>query len=161
MVGNEINPAKEPVPPGVVTLIEPEPPEGVTAVIVVGEIVLNELAGTPAKLTAVTPLKLVPVMVTVTPAAAVVGTKPVIPGGGRKVKPPREPWPVGVTTFTFPEAPLPTVALMEVDDNTVNPNAETPPKLTDVAPKKFTPVIMTRLPAPAIVGVKEVTITGG
>ena len=91
MVGKEINPANEPVPPGVVTLIKPEPLEGTTAVIVVGEIVLNELAGTPAKLTAVTPLKLVPVIVTVTPAAADVGTKPVIAGGGRKMKPPREP----------------------------------------------------------------------
>ena len=123
MVGKEINPPKEPVPPGVVTLMNPEPPEGVTAVIVVVETLTKELAATPAKLTPVTPLKLVPVMVTVTPAAADVGVKLVITGGGRKMKPPREPWPVGVTTFTFPEAPLPTVALMEVDDITVNPFA--------------------------------------
>ena len=81
-VGNEMYPVNEPVPPTVVTLTDPDPPDGVMAVIVVGDTTIKEVAGTLAKLTAVTPEKFVPVIVTVTPAAADVGLKLVTVGGG-------------------------------------------------------------------------------
>lgn len=144
-----------------VTLTEPEGPEGATAVILVGETTIKELAATPAKLTDVTLIKLVPVMVTVVPAVADVGVKDVIVGGGIYVKPVFEPWPVAVTTLTLPDAPLPTVALIEVFDKTVKAVAGTPPKLTAKVPEKLSPVMLTTFPVAAAVGVNEETITGG
>ena len=77
------------------------------------------------------------------------------------MNPPSEPWPVVVTTFTAPDAPAPTKALIDVEERTVKLLAFTPPKLTDVAPVKFKPVIITWLPVAAVVGVNELTITGG
>jgi hypothetical protein len=69
------------VPPGVIIEIVPvaEPAAG-TAVIVVAFVTLNEAAATPLKLTAVAPVRLVPVMVTVAPAQTDVGLKLVIVG---------------------------------------------------------------------------------
>ena len=60
----------------------PEAPEPTTAVIVVENTTLKDVAGTPPKLTAVAPVKLVPVMTTVESVAAVVGLKEVIVGVG-------------------------------------------------------------------------------
>jgi hypothetical protein len=103
---------------------------------------VNEVAAVPPKLTAVTPVKFVPVMVTVCPVPAEVGLKEVIVGGGKKVKPARVPVPDAVVTDTEPEAPAPTVALMLVALTTVNVVAAVPPKLTAVAPVKFVPVML-------------------
>ena len=144
-----------------VTLIDPDGPEGAIAVITVGETTVKEVAATPPKLTAVTPIKLVPVMVTVVPAAAETGVNEVIVGGDINVNPALEPWPVEVITLTLPDAPVPTVALIDVLDNTVNAVAAIPPKLTAVVPKKLSPVMLTTFPVAAAVGVKEETITGG
>jgi len=55
-------------------------PAATTAVMLVAETTLNEVAAVPPKLTAVAPVKLVPVIVTVAPVAAVVGAKLVIVG---------------------------------------------------------------------------------
>ena len=79
--GRKVNPEREAVPPGVVTLMLPDAPAATTAVILVVETTLNEVAGVPPKLTAVAPPRSVPVMVTVAPAAAVNGAKEVITGG--------------------------------------------------------------------------------
>ena len=69
------------VPPGVVTVIFPVViPEGITAVICVALSTTNEVAATPLKLTVVAPVKLVPVMTTLSPVQAVVGVKLVIVG---------------------------------------------------------------------------------
>ena len=69
------------VPAGVVTEMLPVDCPGTTAEILVGELTLNDNAATPPKLTAVVPLKLVPVMVTVLPTAAVTGANELIAGG--------------------------------------------------------------------------------
>ncbi len=56
-------------PPGEVTTTDAAPivPIGVIAVIWVGELTVNEAAFTPPKVTAVTPVKLLPVIITVVP----------------------------------------------------------------------------------------------
>ena len=87
------------------------------------------------KVTAVAPVKLVPLIVTVVPTAPLVGVKLVIVGGGITVKvlllvavPP------GVVTLTGPVvAPLGTVAEIEVSDVTVKV-ALVPLNRTAVAP---------------------------
>ena len=83
MVGAGINvkPARVAVPPGVVTLTFPVAPEPITAVIFVDEFTVNEVAATPPKLTAVVPVKLVPIIVIVVPEPPVIGEKDVIVGG--------------------------------------------------------------------------------
>jgi hypothetical protein len=125
----------------------------------VAELTVNEAAGVPPKLTAVAPVKLVPVMVTVVlhgPADA--GVKEVMVGKGtvRYVNPAnvatQPPTPV---TETVPLAPAPTTEEMLVAELTVNEVAGVPPKLTAVAPVKFVPVIVTVVPVEAEVGVKE------
>jgi hypothetical protein len=112
-------------------------------VILVALTTVNEVAAVPPKLTAVAPVKFVPVIVTVCPVPAEIGLKDVIVGGGRYVKPARVPVPVAVVNDTEPDAPEPTVALMLVALTTVNVVAAVPPKLTAVAPVKFVPVILT------------------
>ena len=61
------------MPAEVVTEMLPLVPDPITAVILVGETILNDVAAVPPKLTAVAPVKLVPVSVTVEPNAAVDG----------------------------------------------------------------------------------------
>jgi hypothetical protein len=79
--GGIVNPANTAVPPGVVTLTFPEAPAASTAVMLVAETTLKEVAAAPPKLTAVAPVKFVPVKVTVAPVAALVGVNEVIVGG--------------------------------------------------------------------------------
>ena len=79
--GIKVNPASTAVPPGVVTLTFPEAPAASTAVMLVAETTLKEVAAVPPKLTAVAPVKFVPVKVTVAPLAALVGVNEVIVGG--------------------------------------------------------------------------------
>jgi hypothetical protein len=79
--GGKVNPASTPVPLGVVTLTFPEVPAATTAVMLVAETTVKEVAAVPPKLTAVAPVKSVPVTVTVVPLAALVGVKEVIVGG--------------------------------------------------------------------------------
>jgi hypothetical protein len=62
----------------VVTLTLPLVPEPTTAVIEVALTTVNDEAAVPPKLTAVTPVKFVPVIVTVVPVFADVGVKEVI-----------------------------------------------------------------------------------
>ena len=63
--GTNVKPASVPIPPGVVTDTLPEVPDATTAVMLVAETTLNDVAAVPPKLTAVAPVKLVPVMVMV------------------------------------------------------------------------------------------------
>ena len=79
----KVNPAKLPVPPGAVTDTEPLLPEPTNAVIVVAFTTVKDVAATPLKLTAVVPVRFVPVMVTIAPVVAVVGEKDVIVGGAK------------------------------------------------------------------------------
>ena len=68
------------VPLRVVTDTLPDEPLAGTAEIDVALITLKEAAAVPPKLTAVAPVKLVPVMVTVAPDVAVVGVNDVMVG---------------------------------------------------------------------------------
>ena len=78
----KLNPAKLAVPPGVVTDRSPDAPYPTTAVMIVDDTTVTEAAGALPKLTAVAPLKSVPVIVTVVPGIAVVGVNEAITGGG-------------------------------------------------------------------------------
>ena len=138
-----VNPVLLAMPFDVVTLTLPVVPAPTIAVILVALTTVKELAAVPPKLTAVAPVKFVPVIVTVCPVPAEVGLKDVIVGGGKYVKPARVPVPDAVVTETEPDAPAPTVALMLVALTTVNVVAAVPPKLTAVSPVKFVPVIFT------------------
>ena len=143
-----------------VTLIFPVVPLPTIAVILVGEFTTKDAADVPPKLTEVAPFKLIPVIDTVTPVAAEVGVNDVITGNGTNVNPARLSVPYGVTTFTFPVAPVPKTAFIVLGEITVNVFAATPPKLTAVAPERLFPEIVTVWPCPVEVGLNEV-ITGG
>jgi hypothetical protein len=81
-------------PPGVVTLTLPQFPALTTAVIEVLFTTVKELAGVPPKLTAVAPVKLVPVMVTVVPLPALAGVKALIVGAAASENPMEEKRPL-------------------------------------------------------------------
>jgi hypothetical protein len=75
-----------PVPEGAVTTMRPVvEPAGTTVVICVGELTVNVVA-TPLNVTAVAPVKLVPVRTTAVPAAPKPGAKEVTVGGVITVK---------------------------------------------------------------------------
>ena len=141
--GNQLNPDRVAVPPMVETETKPDVPAPTTAVMEVEDTTVNDVAGVPPKLTAEAVEKLVPVMVTVVPAPALVGVKEVMVGAGIKVKPARDAVPPGVVTDTLPDDPVPTVAVMVVGESTVNEVAFVVPNLTTVAPVKLVPVIVT------------------
>ena len=79
--GRNVNPANDAEPPGVVTLMLPEDPVPTTAVILVGETTVKDAAFVPPKLTAVAPVKLVPVIVITAPGLPDKGVKEVMAGG--------------------------------------------------------------------------------
>ena len=73
------------VPAGVITEIFPEVPVPTTAVKVVDDTTLKDVAAVPPKVTPVAPVRFVPVIVTVVPAIPLVGVKLVIPGSNEAV----------------------------------------------------------------------------
>jgi hypothetical protein len=77
-----VKPARDAVPPVVVTLTAPVAPVPTTALILDALLTVYDAAGVPPKLTAVAPVKLVPVIITVAPGIADVGEKEVIAGAG-------------------------------------------------------------------------------
>ena len=77
-----VKPAFVAEPPAVVTITFPVAPFPTTAVMVVALVTVNDVAAVPPKLTAVAPVKLVPVMVMVAPGFADVGVNEVIVGSG-------------------------------------------------------------------------------
>lgn len=163
MVGafTKVKPARVAVPPGVVTATLPEVPLETTAVILVALTTLKEVAGVPPNVTAVAPVRLVPVMVTVRPVPDEVGVKDEMVGAGTNVKPAKEAEPPGVVTETLPLAPFATTAVMVVEFETLYEVAATPPKLTAVALVKLVPVRVTVAPGPAEVGAIEVIVGAG
>ena len=135
----------------------PVVPLPITAVMLVALTTLNDAAGVPLKLTAVAPLKLVPVRVTV----ATMGDGFVVAFEmvGAGLKPARVAVPPGVVTDTLPAVePAGTTAVILVGLTTVYDVAAMPLKLTAVAPVKLVPVIETVVPLAAIVGVNAVTV---
>ena len=87
--------------------------------------------------------------------------KEVIVGAGKNKKSAIVAVPPGVVTVIFPDAPVPTTAVMLVDELTVYDEAAIPPKLIAVAPVKFVPVIVTDVPVAAFDGPNEVIVGGG
>jgi hypothetical protein len=150
-----------PVPTAFVTEMGPVvAPTGTTAVIRVEELTLKDVAAKPLNLTAVAPVKLVPVRVTVVPTQPLVGVNEVIDGAPAVTLKLLElvAVPCGVWTEIAPvEAPAGTVAVICVEELTVNV-ADVPAKRTEVAPVKFVPVMTTDVPAAPLVGLKLVIV---
>jgi hypothetical protein len=149
-------------PSAVVTLMGPVvAPAGTVAVILVALTTLN-VAAVPLKVTAVAPVKFVPVIVTVVPTGPKVGVNEAIVGTPVLVT--VNLWelqsvPPGVVTQIFPVvAPLGTVAVIWVDETTLNVLEETPLNVTLVAPVRFVPVMVTDVPTGPLVGVNEVIV---
>ncbi len=149
------------VPPAVVTLIGPVvAPADTVARIEVAEVTVK-LALTELKVTEVAPLKFVPLMITLVPTGPLVGAKLVIVGGSTTVNalllvavPP------AVVTLIGPVVtPAGTIARIEVAEVTVK-LALTELKVTEVAPLKFVPPMITLVPTGPLVGAKLVIVGG-
>lgn len=82
--GEKIKPANEAVPPGEVRLTAPLLPAPTIAKIDVEETTVKEVTGVPPNVITDVPVKFVPVMLIMAPAAALVGVKFVIVGAGGK-----------------------------------------------------------------------------
>ncbi|MCY7421459.1 MAG: hypothetical protein LH478_06910, partial [Chitinophagaceae bacterium] len=86
---------------------------------------MNDVAGVPPKVTAVTPLKFAPYITTVLPVVADVGKNEEMvgdPAGAIKVKPVFDAVPTLFATLTLPDEPRPTTAFIRtlVSDTIVN-----------------------------------------
>lgn len=144
------------VPPGVVTRTGPVvTPEAAVAMICVAELTLKDAAFKALKVTAVAPLKPVPLMVTTVPALPLAGVKLVMLG-----TPTTEKLltlctvPLAVVTLSGPVlAPAGTVAVIRAEELTAAPTAVTPLKATLLTLTKFAPVIVTLLPTGPLGGV--------
>jgi hypothetical protein len=149
-------------PTGVVTLIGPVVAvAGTVAVICVAEFTVNVVAAKLLNVTAVVPVKLVPVIVTDVPTGPDVGVNDVIVGQAATVKLVRlDPVPPpGVVTLIGPVvAVVGTVAVIWVAEFTVNVVAVTLLNVTAVAPVRFVPVIVTDVPTDPHVGVNDVIV---
>jgi len=153
-----------PVPPGVVTPMAPEAaPAGTVALMEVSLATENVTAAVPLKVTAVAPVRWVPVIVTESPILPMAGRKLETVGAGTKVKAEELiPVPPRVVTLIGPVlAPAGTVALMEVALATENVVADVALNRTAVAPVRLTPVIVTEVPAPPAAGRKLATVGAG
>ena len=159
--GMKVNPSNEAVPPGVVRLAAPEEPLPTIATIVDDDTTVNALTEVPPSVTTEVPLKLVPVIVMSVPTAAVVGENAVIVGAGMKVKPSNEAVPPGVVKLTAPDEPAPTMAIIEVEETTVNDVTDVPPNVIADVPLKLVPVIVMSVPAAAVVGANAVIVGAG
>jgi len=150
------------VPPGVVTLSGPVvAPAGTVAWIAVAEVTVK-LELTPLNVTAVAPVKFVPLIVTLVPTSPLVGVTLVIVGALTTVNTPVVvAVPPGVLTLSGPVvAPVGTVSWIVVSEVTVKGAALTPLNVTAVAPVKFVPLIVTIVPSGPLVGVKLVIVGG-
>jgi hypothetical protein len=102
-------------------------------------------------------VKPTPVIVTTVPAEPLVGLNPVIDSVGVKLAE-LAPGPAAVVTEIFAvTAPFGTVALI-CDGDTIENLAAKLPNLTMLAPLKYQPEIVTRLPVIPAVGVNELTV---
>ena len=158
--GIKVNPDFVAVPSGVVTDTLPDAPDATTAVILVAETIVNEVAAVPPKLTSVAPLKLIPLIAMVAFLAALAGAKDEIEGSNTKVNPDLVAMPPGVVTDTLPDEPDPITAVILVADTTLKDEASVPPKLTAVAPVNSVPDIVIVLPTPPL-GVNDEIVGAG
>lgn len=148
------------VPPGVVTEIVPLVAPVGTVVVICVALATENVAAVPLKLTAVAPVKFVPEMVTAPPTAALAGVKLEIVGADAvTVKLEADvAVPPAVVTDTLPVvAAAGTVVVIWVALATVNA-APVPLKLTEVAPVKLVPAMVTLAPTMPLAGVKLVMV---
>src|SRR6185503_19573576 len=150
-----------PVPAAVVTLIRPVVAPAGTVALICADDTTVKLAEAPLNATDVAPLKPLPLMVTVVPTGPLVGENDEISGTPVTVNDPELcPVPPAVVTLIRPVvAPAGTVALICAEDTTVK-LAEVPLNLTDVAPLKPLPLIVTVVPTGPLAGEND-EITGG
>ena len=154
----------KPVKPPTVTLTGLYTAPVGTVTINVVEVAVSTVAGTPPTYTmfpAGILLKFFPLMVSTEPAGAEAGEKDVITGcfGSIKVNVFLAAVPYEVVTATVPLPPSGTIAVMVVEETTVNEAAGKLPILTAVAPLKLNPDMVIVVPAVPDVGV-TVVITG-
>src|SRR5665213_1558141 len=90
--------------------------------------------------------KPVPVIVTRDPTAPEAGEKEVITGLVNQVKEATEELPPAFVTVTLPLAPVPTMAVISVEELTVKESAFIPPMVTAVPPVKEVPLICRMVP---------------
>src|SRR5207237_932689 len=143
------------VPPGLVTLTGPVvAPPGPYATLFRSEVTVK-VALTPLNDTDVAPVKFVPLIVTLVPTGPLVGVRLAIVGGLTTVNElALVAVPPGVVTLSGPVvAPAGTVAWIAVAEVTVKV-ALTPLNVTEVAPLKFVPLIVTLVPTGPLVGEK-------
>jgi len=150
-------------PLGVVTLTTPLEPLPTMAVIWVAEFTVKLCTAVPPKLTAVAPVRLVPVITTDVPLLPEVGEKELIVGAEEDVEPKVKlevelADPLGVVKLITPLAPLPAMAVIWVAEFIIKLEAAVPPKLTTVAPIRLVPVITTDVPLPPEIGEKDVIV---
>lgn len=156
------------VPPGAVTVMSTVPvPAGEVAVMEVGEFTVKPVAAVLPKVTAVAPVKPVPVMVTDVPLAARPdeGAIWVTSGAGIYVN-----WsaaevalvpPVVVTVMSTVPVPTGDVAVMDVSEFMLKVLAAVLPKVTALAPVKPVPVIVTDVPPAAGPDEGAIWVTAG
>ena len=147
------------VPAGVVTAMAPlVAPAGTLAVIWLAELT-TYVALLPLKVTELAPVKFVPVIVTEAPTAPLVGEKLVIVGPRITVNVAAlVAVPAGVVTAMAPlVAPAGTVAVIWLAESTTYV-ALLPLKVTELAPVKLVPVIVTEAPTAPLVGEKLVIV---
>jgi len=143
---------------GVFTLIQPvSAPPGTVAVICVSEFTVK-LAGTRKKVTAVAPVKLVPVIVTVVPIVPLAGVNELMCGVMVKLAADAAEPKELVSVIGPLVAVLGTLALNWVSEMAHMVVAGVPLKLTPVVPVKFVPVRITVQPVDPLVGENELTV---
>jgi hypothetical protein len=98
-----------------------------TALIVVGETTVKEVAGEPPKETDAALVKFSPVIVTTVPVPPIRGEKELTMGSEIKVKPGFDAVPAAVTKDTSPDLPPATIAEIDVEELTTNELALAPP----------------------------------
>lgn len=146
-----------PVPVGPVTAMRPVvAPAGTVAVIWVAEFT-TKVDATPLNVTAVAPVKVVPVMTTLVPGKPLAGENEVTPGAVVKsvalVAVPAEL----LTVIRPVVAPAGTVAVILVEELTVN-CADTPLNATEEMAVKLVPLMVTEVPGAPEAGVKDVIV---
>jgi hypothetical protein len=146
-------PSNEADPPRVETTILPSlAPSPTKAVIWLADMILKEVTALFPILTERVVEKFVPYILISVPLPPRTGSTEDIVGKGIKVKPFNSAVPPIFVTATDPEAPEASTASMLVGESTLKELASTPPNLTELICSKFTPLIVTEVPAPALAG---------
>jgi len=152
-----------PVPVEVVTEIGPVVALfGTVAVICVPEFTENVVAPVPLNFTDVAPVRFPPLMTTCVPHGPIVGVNPLTNGLVTVKLVVLFPVPPGPITAILPVVAVGgTVAVISVSETTLKVESTTPLNVTEVAPVKPVPVMVTFCPAGPLVGVNDVICGSG